>query len=46
MKRGIPFDVAFEMSEEMRTGFFIIFEEMEHNVKFNFDTYRFQELKK
>lgn len=37
MKNGIPFDVAFDLDDEMRTAWSIIFSEHE-GAKFDFNT--------
>ena len=44
VKNGVPFDVAFALDEITRTGWCIIFSEMEGAV-FNFQTMRYEEQK-
>lgn len=44
VKNGVPFDVAFELDEIQRTGWCIIFSEME-GAKFNFHTMQYEDQK-
>lgn len=41
MKNGIPFDLAFQLDDETRAGFCIVFGELEGG-RFNWDSMSFE----